>query len=351
MVAEITPRRAIKAILKGENPSRPLLMPILFSLGSRLENVTLRDFLSNPTKIVNALRQIRSVLKVDGLACYFDPFLEAEALGCQLKWSPDGPSGLACPHFSDIEELRQKLHSLDEVPSGGRVPVALQVLERLKVMLKDEPALMVTVTGPLTLAAQLSAGTPGEVNGPQPELVEFAAQVTACMSRTFVEAGADVVLIVERGRLELSAEVCESWASLLDPIVNVIRFYEALPVLLLDGSTLAEDFRSAVFSRHWNGVLCPVSSDHQFKGDFVRPSEGRPVALPVGFFCPGREGAKITLEAALQFIRAQNPIFLTSSSDIPESIDAKHLAEVLDSMRNLFSHVARSRGESPTGGS
>ena len=61
----MTPRAIIKAWLQGEIPSRPLLMPILFSLGARLENLPLRDFQSNPTKIANALRQIRGVLKVD----------------------------------------------------------------------------------------------------------------------------------------------------------------------------------------------------------------------------------------------------------------------------------------------
>lgn len=341
MAAERTPRGAIKAFLRGEPPSRPLLMPIIFSLGSRLENVTPRDFLSNPTKIANALRQIRSVLKVDGLACYFDPFLEAEALGCTLNWLPDGSTGLVRPQFSDVEELRQKLYSPDKLPTMGRIPVASQVLQRLKVMLKDEPALMVGVTGPLTLAAQLSAGSDGDVSHPLPDLLEFAAQVTAGVSRTLVEAGADVVFIVERGLRELSAEACDSWASLLAPIINVIRFYEALPVLL-NGAALAEDFRFSIFARDWNCLLCPVWSDDQFGSDTVRPSAGQPVALPVGMFCPKRGDVENTVDPARGFLRAQNPIFLTSSADIPATADVKHLAEVLETIRSFFSQVARS---------
>ena len=62
MAESTTPRGVIKALLRGEAPHRPLLMPIIFSLGSRLESLALRDFHSNPTKIANALRQIRSVL-------------------------------------------------------------------------------------------------------------------------------------------------------------------------------------------------------------------------------------------------------------------------------------------------
>ncbi|MGH3053909.1 MAG: hypothetical protein ACRDL7_02905, partial [Gaiellaceae bacterium] len=68
MPHDSTPRAIIKGLLRNETPPRPLLMPIIFSLGARLENLPLREYLSNPTKISNALRQIRSVLKVDGLA-------------------------------------------------------------------------------------------------------------------------------------------------------------------------------------------------------------------------------------------------------------------------------------------
>jgi uroporphyrinogen-III decarboxylase len=334
-MAEITPRRAIRAVLKGELPSQPLLMPILFSLGSRLENIAMRDFLSNPTKITNALRQIRSVLKVDGLACYFDPFLEAEALGCKLNWAPDGPSGLVCPQFSDAEELRQKLCSPDKLEKMGRIPIASQVLQRLKVMLKDEPALMVAVSGPFTLAAQLAAGSGSDNSLLVPDLVEFAAEVTAQVAQTFVEAGADVVFLMESATRDLSPEMYDSWASWLDPVINVIRFYEALPVLLLNNST--RDFPPAIFSRDWNCVLCAVRPDAEVLSDDMRKPPGRGVVLPTRVFSGERSDFEALVRPASRF--AQNPIFLTSPEDIPASADLKQLAHVLDTIRGLFSQV------------
>ena len=332
---EITPRRAIKAVLKGELPPRPLLMPILFSLGSRLENVTMRDFLSNPTKIANALRHIRNVLRVDALACYFDPFLEAEALGCKLNWGPDGPSGLVCPQFSDVEELRQKLHSPDKLATLGRIPVASQVLQRLKVMLKDEPGLMVGVSGPLTLAAQLLAGSGRNDGVLLPNLVAFAAEVTARVSQTFVEAGADVVVLVESVPRYLPAEAWDAWASLLDPVVNVIRFYEALPVLLLNNSTRAQDFPPAMFSRAWNCLLCTVWSEAELVGDDIRMPVGSGVALPTRVFSGEQSDFEDLVRAAGRFMARQTSTLLTSSGDIPATSDIKHLAHVLDTIRSV----------------
>src|SRR5437588_6934922 len=342
MADELTPRRAIKAILKGELPGRPLLMPILFSLGSRLENVTLREFLSNPTKIANALRQIRITLKVDGLACYFDRFLEAEALGCKLTWETDRPSGLACPRFSEVEELRQKLHSLDDLPRLGRIPVASEVLRRLKVILKDEPALIVSVTGPLTLARQLSTGSNSDLRQPLPELLEFAAEVTACVSRTFVEAGADLVLIVENRLSDLSIETCDAYTAFLDPIINIIRFYEALPVLLLNGSTLGENLRAAIFSRDWNCALCTSPSETNLANNVIQPIAFHGVALPANVFASGQESVEDSLDAAIRLMPGQSPICLTSSTDIQPTADLKYLAKVLDTIRSFFSQTAQS---------
>ncbi len=79
-----TPRQIAKGLLKGIVPARPLFLPIVFSLGAKVENVPLGMFLRNPTKIASSLRQIRSHLRSDGVACYFDPYLEVEALGATL---------------------------------------------------------------------------------------------------------------------------------------------------------------------------------------------------------------------------------------------------------------------------
>src|SRR5882672_4161609 len=171
MPEQMTPRRAIKALLQGETPARPLLLPIIFSLGARLQNLPLRDFQSNPTKVVNALRQIHGVLRLDGVTCSFDPYLELEALGCAREWKADGSSVVTCPKFSDAADLRNKLKAPDTLPDQAPVHRACEVLRRLRALLTDEPALMVGVTGPLALAAQLSGSS-------DVDLLDFAAEVT-----------------------------------------------------------------------------------------------------------------------------------------------------------------------------
>src|ERR1700740_577008 len=196
------PRQAVKELLQGIAPSRPLLLPIVFSLGARIENLPLRDFLLNPTKISNALRQIRTHLRSDGVTCYFDPFLEAEALGGALAWDAEGQrASLHWPQPGETSDLPDGLRSPDEAVKSGRVPVAVEVIARLKPLVGGQSLLMAGCRGTFTLAALLTQSD--DTNGnhdraPSSAAMEFAGEVAAAVARAFVEAGARAIFVCER---------------------------------------------------------------------------------------------------------------------------------------------------------
>jgi hypothetical protein len=331
-----TPRQMVNALLQNATPSRPLLMPVIFSLGARLQNLSLQQFLANPTRIVNALRQIRSVLKVDGLTCYFDPLVEAEALGCKREWHADGSCTIASPSFLSVNELREQLRPADSLSGAGYIPVACEVLRRLKTMMKDEPALMVRVTGPLSLAVRLSGGqVESPISSPPRDLVEFAAVVVASASKSFAEAGADIILLSEDFLPDMSSETCDWYGSLLTPIANVIRFYEALPVVWW-GTTSAESL-TALLERSWNCAWCPLQTPELLaRGSVSHSKQGWiGLSLPPDAFCGDRaylDGLPM-LPGSLP-----NPKLglLTSAEDVATTVDVKHLARGLDAIRERF---------------
>jgi Uroporphyrinogen decarboxylase (URO-D) len=308
MSGDSTPRRMVKAWLQGEPPSRPLLMPILFSLGARMENLSPKNFQSNPTKIANALRQIRSALEVDGLVCYFDPMLEIDALGPRQA---DGS-------WVSAESLEDK----------GFIPLACEVLRRTKAMLKDEPALMIRVSGPIGLARQLCRGDTGDSTASIPEeVIQFAAEVTASVARTFADAGADVIMLAEDFRDGLPLQGFEAYASLLAPVVNIVRFYEALPVLLLgkvDEKTLV-----SVKANIKDCVLCPTWTREKETSELelqLPPGE-MAYALPMEAFCQGRQQGAPS---------APKVYLLTSTEDVAAGLDLKQLAEGLKRLRKYW---------------
>jgi hypothetical protein len=304
MAEQGTPRQRVKAMVRGELPVRPLLLPVVFALGSRLENLALRDFMGNPTKIANALRQIRSVLKVDGLACYWDPLLEIEALT-----STDAKS---------VEQLRQRVDAAGGIAKMGRVRVAVEVLQRLKVMLKDEPALMVRVTGPQTLASQLGAPSEG---------LEFAAEITASLVQSYLEAGADVVLLAENA---LPTKDFERWRALVDPVINLIRFFETFPVLWFEQALSPEDLKM-IRKNRWD---CAIS----LNGLPQAIADGRGVASLLGLSMQGldllRSEDQMDAWAAsiLADVATVGASFLTSP-DPPATCDLRALGKTLSAIR------------------
>ncbi|MGB8850007.1 MAG: uroporphyrinogen decarboxylase family protein, partial [Candidatus Acidiferrales bacterium] len=157
MAEDYTLRQAVKHLLQGTAPPRPLFLPIVFSLGARIENMPLRSFLTNPTKITNSLRQIRGRVRSDGITCYYDPFLEAQALGGAVEWeSGDHPRGVRWPGPAANGEMPLGLRSPEDSAKSSSVITGVEVIRRLKSLMRDDALLTACLTGPFTLGARLS---------------------------------------------------------------------------------------------------------------------------------------------------------------------------------------------------
>jgi hypothetical protein len=346
MMESQTPREMLKGLLEGALPPRPLFLPIVFSLGSRVENVPLRAFLTNPTKIFNSLRRMRAHLRSDGIACYFDPYLEAEALGATIDWdsresgASQAGSLLPWPEPVDKGTLPGNLVSPEQAIRGARIAVAVEVIRRLNTVLRDGSILMAGVTGPFTLATRLTALDSEESLRPEDvsrEALDIAASFVTLLATAFVEAGANAIFIQEENLPILSPETCDDWASLLAPTLNIIRFYQALPVLSFSSRT-AEGVR-LIFQHPWDCLLCPtlnaLSASHlEELQDW--PSAPRALALPLEIFhveAANEAGLRGTLSETIRTLR---PAILTTAGDVPATTDIKHLSRVLGEIPRAF---------------
>jgi hypothetical protein len=335
----LTPRQMVRGLLQGIAPPRPLVLPIVFSLGARVENVPLHTFLSNPTKISNSVRRIRSHLHSDGVTCYFDPFLEAEALGIALKWeTEDQPPALQRPASSRTGELPDGLRSTEEALKSGRVGVAVEVIHRLSALRQDDSILMAGVTGPFTLAVRLTGLDHQEMlpwNDLPNAAVELAASMATQVSSAFVEAGANLIFVQEEVLPVPAAESCEAWAALLAPIFNIIRFYEALPVLQFPCPSSLVESAEVIFRGHWDCVICPLvdwiwSQQSGRKAELKGARLG--VALPRESFLMKGPPSEEDYQSLRQVISELRPAILTTAGDIPASTDMQRLTRILESV-------------------
>ena len=330
-----TPRQAAKGLLNGNLPLRPLLLPIVFSLGAKVENVPLSAFVNNPTKIVSALRQMRSHLQADGVACNFDPYLEVEALGAILERKSEAqPPVIHWQHAAKVGRVPEGLRSAEEAVQNGRIPVAVEVIRRLNSLANRDFLLTANVNGPMTLGTRITQTESQrglDAADLSAEALEVAASVVTKTVTSFLEAGADVVVIHERAPNAITGKGCEEWANLLSSAINVTRFFEALPVLqLADANAVLKNW-DTVLSQPWDCVLCGPASvlSRRPEGASATHLIARGLTLPLDIFGSDKPGAEDLLSDLSKAVAQSRPAIITTAGDVPFTADLKHLTKVL----------------------
>src|SRR5262249_6328224 len=161
-------------------------------------------------------------------ACYFDSYLEVEALGARLEYKSRGERPEIHWNASTKPgEMPGGLCSPEEAVRNGRIPVAAEVIRRMKAVANREFLLMAAVAGPMSLAAKVAQR---EENGSANErelsweALEFASSMSTQTAAAFLEAGADVVLIYEEAPTNLWGTEWKEWKNLVAPTINVARF-------------------------------------------------------------------------------------------------------------------------------
>jgi hypothetical protein len=305
MPPTFTPLQIVKALLQGTLPPRPLFLPIVFSLGAKVENVSLESFLQNPTKISQSLRQLRAHFRSDGVSCYFDPRLAA---------------GLRSP---------------EDAAKSPRVKAAVEVIRRLKSLVNDGSLLMASVSGPAALAAEIAQGrvTPELHYEDLPEAaLETAAATVTHIVTAFLEAGANAVFIREETLPRFTAESFEAWRAALSSAFNIARFYEALPVLqLTDPESFARNFE-CISQAHWDCVICPVLLSAVPEKLLALSATTRGISLPVELFTgPGDEA----MDEYVRSIQQSQPVVVTTADDLPWSVENKRLLRFQEAVSSM----------------
>lgn len=336
-----------KGLLDGVPPDRPLFVPVVFSLGARIENLALGAFLNNPTRICSALRQTQGHLRADGLVCYSDLFLEAEALGGTLQWDAQRSSAsLKWPSSAVAGALPGNLRSTQESSGGGRVPMACEVLRRMAALPHRDFSLAVTVSGPFSLAArllQLDESYERGVNDFSDDALELANSTITQIASSFLEAGAELILIQEDILPHYSAENCAAWAAALAPTINVVRFYQAVPVLRLPKRALSAESCELLLRQHWNCILCMPANVFDLEASRAKPADNGTllgISLPTEIFSAEATSGQTLRERLPSVVREVRPVLVTTQSDVPGTADMKTVMGVFRNIRSLLTESA-----------
>ncbi len=182
-----------------------------------LINETAEDYLKNPELIAKGVEAAAKRYRADGIPILFDLSVEANAVGCELRWWADNVPSVVNHPCSKMETPRQL--GL-EVPGreSGRWPVVLEAGRLLKPRLDALDCAMVGLCcGPLTLASHLAGVrifTDVYKNREfAHEVLAFASEVNEAAARFYAELGCDVVGIVDPVASQVKSETFKEFVT------------------------------------------------------------------------------------------------------------------------------------------
>lgn len=172
-------------------------VPFVGVHGGKLIEVDAESYLKSADHVVAGVSKAIEEYQPDGVPVVFDLQVEAEILGCQLQWAPNNPPAVISHPLAEGKTLADL--KVPEI-TDGRIPVVVEATRRLREKYPDI-ALYGLITGPFTLALHLMGTdifmklfeSPDEVN----RVMDFCRQVGEKMSEYLIDAGADVIAVVD----------------------------------------------------------------------------------------------------------------------------------------------------------
>lgn len=185
--------------LRNETTERAPWVPFSGVHSGALINVDATEVLTNEDSLVKALLEVNRLYQPDGQPVVFDLQLEAEILGCKLVWAKNGPPSVASHPLEDTMTVPCECRIPTE--KSGRMPLVLSAMRRVKKEIGETTALYGLITGPFTLASHLRGSDifmdMFDDENYVSDLLEFCVKVATRMSDMMIDAGMDIIAVVD----------------------------------------------------------------------------------------------------------------------------------------------------------
>ncbi len=306
-----------------------LFIPLIFSFASKLENVPLVQYYKDPTKITTSLKTFHDYFQTDGIVCYLDPTLEAEALGCTVSFEQSPPFIIEPLKITGEETIVELKKRIENIETEGRIPVVLDVIRRLGIMIEGIP-LVGVLLGPFTLASKILNEESTVDLYKNQEILDIASSLTLSLTRLYGEAGLDLIIYIEKTLPKLKKDNVDGILDIYSPIWNSAKFYEMNPTLMLKDVT----------DEHLQGLVyfdSIIVNDHKFLKKFSKVDRIA-FSIPVDIFTIDLPEIFNVLEKYMpsSIWKSRRPFFVTTSEEIPYHVDPKNLIDGIKAVKEFL---------------
>ncbi|HAD20017.1 MAG: uroporphyrinogen decarboxylase family protein [Lachnospiraceae bacterium] len=190
--------------LNHETTERAPWVPFAGVHAGKLKGYTATKMLTDADAAFESLMEVNRLYRPDGQPVIFDLQIEAECLGCELRWADDCPPSVAShPLETEDEDEAPETPCNCKIPTkeSGRIPYVLDVMRRMKEAVGDTTALYGLICGPFTLASHLRGNQlftdMFDFEDEVKSLLAFCARTCMKMAEYYIGAGMDVIAMVD----------------------------------------------------------------------------------------------------------------------------------------------------------
>lgn len=301
--------------LEGRSDARPFV-PLVDTLAAEINQVPHEIFHRDPTQSANGRQRAQRLFDHDAVVVTLDRTLLCDVLDAAVEWS-DEEDRFVVDSVSGAGELNAPA----DVAAAGRVPVVLDVTERLVASL-DDVAVVGVLPGPVATFNELLAGGTIEANRGVNELIREAF---GDLARAYGRAGVDALLVTEFARgVQSPSAVIDTDAGALEMLGNIADFFNVPAAFVPEGfdvDVAAEVAERTPLDAVFLDGTDPVSLADRFPD--VRVGGG---ITPELLSKPADE-IESTVES--RFSTAPESVFPASGTEIPPTVHPDKLQAVL----------------------
>ncbi len=270
-------------------PHAPLFVPLTLAAAAQIEAIPVAQMVCDATRLRKNITEMRRMLGLQAAVCAVPSAMEIEAVGAVLSTEVD----VWPPRV--VDAARVSLGEIDPavVRTSPRIAASLEAVRQLAAADTEEPVLIVALTGPATVLAQLR-GAGVETDGESG--YECVGRLLATLARLYAEAGAHV-LHWHESVLPQEDDV-DFWKGALGTAGNIARFHRIPALLVISSDTEAPQWPA-------QAIACPTYAQHA--GTMPR-AHGRTWSADLGNW-PHRSGNVAASER-----------YVTTASDLPGDI-------------------------------
>ena len=211
----MTPKETLIRVMHHEETDQVPWVPFAGVHAGHLLGYDATEILQDEEKLFQSLMEVNKLYRPSGQPVIFDLQVEAECLGCELRWAKDAPPSVLKHPLEGTEELTTPCYCTLPTKESGRIPMILRVMRWMKEAVGDTTALYGLICGPFTLATHLRGNDifmdMYDDEDAVAEFLDYCNAVAKKMAEYYIEAGMDVIAVVDPLISQISSDHFEQF--------------------------------------------------------------------------------------------------------------------------------------------